>query len=53
MTDVQHYTTLTVEEYAHMSNAILVLRKKIQWVRQLLEEKRIDEALTVLRKEEI
>lgn len=52
MTD-QHYTTLTVEEYANMSNALLALRKKIQWARQLLEKDRTQEALDLLKKEDI
>lgn len=49
MTDIQHYTTMTVEEYAHMSNVILALREKVQRARQLLESKCIDEALDVLK----
>jgi hypothetical protein len=51
MTDVEHYTTLTVEEYSHMANVILALREKVQRARQLIENKCIDEALEVLKKE--
>lgn len=51
MTDVEHYTQITTEEYAHMANVILSLREQKQRARQLLESKCYEEALEVLKQE--
>ncbi len=51
MTDVQHYTTITVEEYSHMANVILSLREQKQKARELLEQNRVEDALEILKKE--
>lgn len=51
MTEVQHYTTLTVEEYAHMSHVILLLREQKQLIREYLEKGMLAEALDVAKRE--
>ena len=47
----KHYTTLTVEEYTHISNVILSLREQKQKARELLEQHKVEEALEILKKE--
>lgn len=47
------YTTLTVEEYTHMANVILSLREQKQKARELIENKRYEEALKELKREVI
>lgn len=48
---IGHYTTLTVDEYNHLSVTILTLRKQLQTVRELLEKGLMGEALEMLRRE--
>ncbi len=46
------YTTITVKEYTHMQEVLLGLRRKLQEVRQFLEQGDWDKALALVRSNE-
>lgn len=52
MTEEEHYTTITVNEYIHLKSVIILLRAKVQKARELLEINHIQDALDLLKKEE-
>lgn len=43
------YTTITVDEYNHLTATMRLLRKQIQTVRELLEKGLTEKALEILR----
>lgn len=51
MSEPGPYTTITVEEYTHMSNVVLTLRDRIQKAREFLEKDDVDAALELLRRD--
>ncbi len=45
------YTTITVEEYNHMTATLRHLRKRLQKARELLEVGNVGEALNIVKHE--